>query len=146
MRRGAVLANVAALGLSGCGGGSLSISDLRSDAAKICAAASAQTQRIPTPTSPSGGAAFLARGDTAIAAELKRLQALRPPSDAADAYASALSASAGELRELRATIGQLSRGGDPTTALKTLQRRLAPLEARANAAWQTLEISACQDR
>jgi hypothetical protein len=37
----------------------------------------------------------------------------------------------------------LRAGHDPVNEIKTLQRRLAPLETTANAAWRTLRMSAC---
>jgi hypothetical protein len=146
MRRAGGLAVLAALALSGCGSSSLSSTQLRGDATRICTATTQLTDRIPTPTSPGGATSFLTRGETAIAAEVKALTRLHPPSNLAAVYATAVGASDAELRSLRTTVRQLGRGSDPATAIKSLQRRLAPLEARANAAWQNLGISACVNR
>jgi hypothetical protein len=146
IRRAIMPAVLATLVLCGCGGSSLSMAQLRSDANRFCTDASQQTDRIPTPTSPTGGAAFLKRGDAAIATELRRLRMLRPPSDAADVYSSALDVSSAELASLRTTVGQLDRGGDPAGTITSLQHRLRHMESRANAAWHSLAISACVDR
>jgi hypothetical protein len=146
MRRGAVIATLAALALGGCGSSSLSNTQLSRDASRICATANRHTDRIPTPTSTADSATFLARGAAALGPELKGLRALRPPSDLAPVYATALSASAAELSALRATARQLKRGDDPVSAIQTLQRRLAPIESRGDDAWHTLGISACLSR
>jgi hypothetical protein len=141
-----VIAALAALVLGGCGSSSLSNTQLSQDASRICATANRRTARIPTPTATAGGAAFLARGAAALGPELTGLRALRAPSDLAPVYATALSASAAELSALRATARQLKRGDDPVSAIRTLQRRLAPIESRGDDAWQTLKISACLSR
>jgi hypothetical protein len=141
-----VIATLAALALGGCGSSSLSNTQLSRDASRICAAADRHTDRIPTPTSTADSATFLARGAAALGPELKGLRALRPPSDLAPVYATALSGSAAELSALRATARQLKRGDDPVSAIRTLQRRLTPMESRADDAWHTLKISACVSR
>jgi hypothetical protein len=141
-----VIATLAALALGGCGSSSLSNTQLSRDASRICAAANRHTDRIPTPTSTADSATFLARGAAALGPELKGLRALRPPSDLAPVYATALSGSAAELSALRATARQLKRGDDPVSAIRTLQRRLTPMESRADDAWHTLKISACVSR
>ena len=73
-------------------------------------------------------------------AELRRLQ---PPSEQAGAYSTALDATAREVNLLVATVHGLDRGADPLSAIKTLQRRLTPVEAHNDAAWQTLGVTAC---
>jgi len=45
-----------------------------------------------------------------------------------------------------ATARFLRRGADPVSAVKTLQRRLAPTESAEDAAWHTLDIPACAVR
>ena len=122
------------------------MTQLRSDATRICTTTTRQTDRIPTPTSPGGATSFLRRGEAAITTEVKQLGTLRPPANVAAVYASALRASGAELRSFRRTVDQLNRGRDPATAIKSLQRGLAPLEARANTAWHTLGTSACLNR
>jgi hypothetical protein len=146
VRRGAAIATLAALVLGGCGSSSLSNTQLSRDASRICTTANRRTDHISAPTSTAASATFLARGAAALGPELKGLRALRPPSHLAPVYATALSASAAELSALRATVRQLDRGDDPVTAIRTLQRQLAPIESRADDAWQTLKISACLSR
>jgi len=146
MRRGAVLASLAALALCGCGRSSLSSAQLRQDATRICATARRQTDRIATPTSPAQSAQFLAQGAAALRPELKALAALRPPSDLARVYAAALSASSAELIALSATARHVDVGDDPVSAISSLAHRLGPMESRANAAWHSLAIPACVNR
>jgi hypothetical protein len=146
MRRDAVLATVVGLALCGCGSSSLSKTQLHDQATRICTTADRRTNRIPTPSSPAGGATFLAQGAAALTPELKGLEVLRPPRDVAHVYSTALRASSAELSALRATLAQLDRGGDPVSSIRALQHKLAPMEARANGAWQTLAISACVNR
>ncbi len=88
MRRAGSVAAAAVLALAGCGGsGRLSGDQLRSRATALCAAAGRQTDRIPTPSSPAGGASFLKRGISVLEPELKRLKTLRPTDDLAQVYA-----------------------------------------------------------
>jgi len=141
-----VLASLAVLALCGCGSSSLSSTQLRQDATRICATASRRTDRIATPTSPAQSGQFLAQGAAALEPQLKALTALRPPSDAARVYATALRADSAELSALRATARQLDVGDDPVSAISSLQRRLGPIESRANAAWHSLAIPACVNR
>jgi hypothetical protein len=147
MRRGGVIAVLlCALALGGCGSSSLSTTQLSRDASRICTTANQHTDRIPAPTSSAGSARFLAQGAAALSPELTGLRALRPPSDLAPVYATAIGASARELSALRVTARQLTGGDDPVSAIRTLQRRLAPLESRGDDAWRTLKISACLNR
>lgn len=146
MNRRALVTVLVVLGAGGCGSGSLSGTQLRSQATRACQTADGQTDRIPTPTSPDGGVAFLKRGIAALAPELVRLRALRPPSDLAQVYSTAISASSDELRALRATVRGLEADGDPVIAIKTLEQKLAPMESQASGAWQALEVPACVNR
>ena len=144
MKLGAPLALVSlALALTGCGSSSLSATQLRSGAGRICAIAQRRTARIPTPTAPSGGARYLGRGIAALNPELVALRTLHPPSDMAPDYRAALAATAAEVRALRSTVKGLRAGNDPVVAIKILQQRLAPLETRAGAAWRSLNLPVC---
>ena len=78
--------------------------------------------------------------------ELAGLQRLRPPSEQADEYTAAVDALDRELTILVVTVHDLDRGADPLRAIKALQRRLAPIEAREDAAWRTLGVPACVNR
>ena len=146
MTRVAALMTVAALALCGCGATSLSANQLRSQAARLCTATTRQINRIPTPTSPAGGAQFLRIGLAALTPELQALRTLRPPGDLAHDYSTALTTTARELAALHSTLRVLEGGGDPVILIKALQRRLRPLEARANGAWRALKIDACVNR
>jgi hypothetical protein len=146
MTRALILASLAALSICACGSSSLSLQQLRSQASRPCRVATRELDRVATPSSPEGEAQFLRRGIGALAPELRALRSLRPPSDLAHDFADALGASAGELAALRESAHRLATGGDPVVSIKTLQVRLAPLEAKANGAWAALAIPACTSR
>jgi len=135
---------VAAVLLAGCGSSTLTDTQLRSRATRICRLAQARTDRIATPTLPSQGARFLGRGIAALAPELTSLQRLRAPTHLAGDYRDALRSTGAELAALRSTLKGLRTGNDPVVAIKTLQQQLDPAEARARRAWTTLELPACQ--
>ena len=47
---------------------------------------------------------------------------------------------------LRSAVKGLKTGGDPVVEIKSLQHRLAPLEARADDAWRSVDVDACVTR
>lgn len=145
-RAGAVLAIVAALAIAACGGSRTSLDGLRAAATRICLQAGAQTDRIPPPRVPADTADFLRLGVAELTPELARLRALRPPAGDAGDYSAALSAFARELGILRTTSAGLDRGDDPVSTIKTLQKRLAPVESDEDAAWRELQVPACLSR
>jgi hypothetical protein len=132
-----------ALALAGCGAASPSLTRLRKEATRICTRALSQGARIQPPPAVTATATFLRRGTDVLRQELAALGALRPPAELAPAYAAALDVERRELGVLSATVGELDRGADPVSTIKTLQRRLAPLETKGAAAWQTLDVPAC---
>ena len=133
-----------ALAVAGCGGGdSLSAKDLRTGATAICAAARAQTNRIPAPASPAGATVFLTRGVTVLKTERSQLQTLKPPDDLKQTWTTAMGAFSRRLAALSTTARDLAGGDDPVTAMKTLQEKLTPIEAREDDAWQQLAVPAC---
>ncbi len=142
----AVLASVAALAIAGCGGASESVKQLRAQAGRVCTRALDAGALIEAPAIPAGTMAFLRRGIAVLRPELADLRTLRAPSEQAVAYSSALGALARELTILTAMAHDLDRGADPLSAIKTLQRRLAPVEAGEDAAWRTLDVPACVNR
>jgi hypothetical protein len=142
----AVVETVAALALAGCGGSSASISHFRTQAGRVCARALAQDVRIAPPARQAATAAFLRRGIGVLRPELAELRTLRAPGAQAGAYLAALSSLARELTILTSTVHDLDRGADPLPTIKTLQRKLAPVEADGDAAWRTLGIPACVHR
>jgi hypothetical protein len=143
MTRRAAAAGVVALVLSSCATASPSMSRLHSEATRVCDRARALGARIRAPAIPAQTTAFLRRGVAVLRPELAELRRLQAPSTEAGAYAVALGAMAQELSLLSATVEGLDRGADPLTAIKTLQRRLTPVEANNDAAWQTLGVPAC---
>jgi hypothetical protein len=89
---------------------------------------------------------FLRRGIAVLRRELASLRTLRAPSEHAGAYSAALGSLAHELAILTTTARDLDRGAGPLTTVKTLQHRLAPVEAWGDAAWRTLGVPACVNR
>lgn len=145
-KRQVTAALTAALVMGGCGSPPLSTSQLRAGASRPCLVARRQADRIPTPGSPAGGVAFLKGGIAALRPELASLRRLRAPSDLARDYATALAALSSELDALAATARELDQGYDAVIAIKTLQRRLAPIESERNGAMRALGIPACVSR
>jgi hypothetical protein len=109
----------------------------------VCTQAIAAGARLRPPASASDTAAFLRRGTAVVRPELASLRALRPPAAEAATYSAALRADERELSVLDATLHELDQGADPLSAIKTLQHRLAALEANDVAAWRTLDVPAC---
>jgi hypothetical protein len=149
VRRGALLAGAVSLAsfvVSGCGAGTLSMSDLRTQATHVCVSAQAQTSRIPTPASPAAADAFLRQGVRVLSPELVALRALKPPASIAEVYSTALLAFSRKLGALSGTLNRLGRGADPVGAVQMLEHRLAPIESAEDGAWQALQIPACVNR
>jgi hypothetical protein len=141
MATGAVV--IAGLLLAGCGSTPLSVKALISRASVVCDRATLRTDRIPTPTTPAGGKRFLSRGAASLETELTTLRRLRPRASESQSYKTALAATSQIVDELQAAARTLAHGGDPIDTIKALQRRLAPLEVRADNAWNQLDIPAC---
>jgi hypothetical protein len=129
--------------VTGCGSSSLSTAALRTRATRICRAANARAARIPTPALPDESAAFLRQSVTTLGAEHTALRRLRPTAEARPVYTEALDQFGQEIALLRDALTGLTHGGDPVSTVATLQRHLAPLEVKENAAWDKLEIGAC---
>jgi hypothetical protein len=138
-----LLAAIAAVALAGCGSSSLSSSELRAQATRVCSLANARTARIPTPAAPDGTVVFLKRGIAALRPELAGLRALHPPKDAAEVYSASLSAFAKKVTALKDTIHSIGGGEDPLLAMKALQAEVGPLESQEDGGWKALELSAC---
>ncbi len=137
------LAAAVALAVPGCGAPSPTLVSLRAQAARVCAEAQARSAEIKPPAVPAQTAAFLRRGIAVLRTELAALRTLRVPREQSGAYSTALGSLARELTILTGTAHDLDRGADPLTAIKTLQRRLAPVETTGDAAWRTLGVPAC---
>jgi hypothetical protein len=145
-RRAVAPALALALAAAGCGGShSMSAQQLRSRAAQACTVATQRLDRIPAPTLPSQGAAFLRRGAAALRPELAALHALHPEGDLGERFGQARTATEQELTALESSLQGLKAGNDPVVTIKTLQAQLVPLQKRASAAWLALKIAACVD-
>jgi hypothetical protein len=146
MIRRVILAGVATLAVAGCAAASPTLGRLQAQATRVCTRALGQNVKITAPAVPAQTAAFVRRGIAVLRPELVRLRALRAPSKQAGAYSAALDSLARELAILTSTAHDLDRGADPLTTVKTLQHRLAPVEADNDAAWRTLGVPACVNR
>jgi hypothetical protein len=147
MSRRAMLVSAVALAVAGCGGSASStMARFRAQAARVCTRAHVQDARIAPPQVPAQTGAFLRRGIAVLASELANLRTLHPPREWVDAYSSALAALAHEITILTTTAHDLDHGADPLTTIKTVQHRLAPVEAAGDAAWRRLGIPACITR
>ena len=130
---------VAAVALAGCGGSSLSPSQLRAVATRSCTLTARQLDRIATPASVAAGDRFLYQGAHALGREVSELRALH----ATGTFGEAVRITGDELSDLDFTVHGLRAGNDPVVAIKTLQARLGPLEQRADQAWSSLRVKAC---
>jgi hypothetical protein len=146
MRPRAVAAGVCALALAGCGGSSPTLARLQAQASRVCTRAVAAGAEIAAPAAPAHTSAFLRKGIATLRPELASLRTLRAPTAQGSTYAAALQSLARELTILSGTVHDLDRGADPLTTMKTLQRRLAPVESDDDAAWRTLGVPACVNR
>jgi hypothetical protein len=149
MRRAVVLPGLLMLAFMGCGGAaknSLSASDLRTQATRLCTIARKQTDRIAAPTGPATAAAFLNNGLAVLDPELAALRQLHPSGDLGQVYTTAIDAFARKVNALRTAAAKLAGNGDPVVTMKSLEQQLAPLEEEENGAWQALEIPACLNR
>lgn len=143
MRCLALLSLIAAVFLAGCGSKSLSGGQLHAQASQLCSLASARTDRIPTPGSPAGSAAFLEQGIVVLTPELTRLRALRPPEDVANVYSATVGLFAQQLRYMKRAAHDIADGDDGVSIMKGLQLKLRPLESQENGGWQALELPEC---
>ncbi len=147
MRRALPIPFLAALALAGCGGGSsVSSTQLRNEAARVCTSANAQMTLIPTPQSPAAAEAFLKRGISVLRPELTNLQTLKAPDDIAKVWNISLDAFSSKLSALSATAHRIETGADPVSEMQSLQAQLAPLESTEDGAWQALGVQACVNR
>jgi hypothetical protein len=132
--------------LAGCGSSSLSDRDLRNDAGVVCKTAGVRLGRVSAPATPSDGLKFLRHGAAALGPELVELRKLAPSGDLAGRYDAATGQFADALTAVRAAITRLQHGGDPVSEFQALERQLAPILARENEDWNSLQISACVNR
>jgi len=134
------------LGLAGCGSNTLTAKELRSRANLVCATALRRSDRIATPKSNAGGAAFLDHGITVFGPELAALRKLVPPHSLAGTYRTALGDSTQQLDALIATDHNLGSGGDPVVAIKQLDVELngaGAIDVRDLQAWRAVGVPIC---
>jgi hypothetical protein len=143
MIRRAAAASALALAVANCGATPPSMARLQNQATRVCDQARARGAAIRAPAVPAQTGAFLKKGLALIRPELAALRRLQPPRGDAGAYSAAVGAMTREVNLLSSTAKALDRGADPLSAIKTLQRRLTPVEADDDAAWQTLGVPAC---
>jgi hypothetical protein len=129
--------------VAGCGSSSLSALQLRAGARRACVTARVRLSKVPTPTEPTGGTAFLRQGIAGLAPELVALDRLHPTGELAVQYGRARVATEAEVHALQSSLKGLKAGNDPVVAIKTLQQQLVPLERTAAQAWEALGIPAC---
>lgn len=142
----AVGALTAALGLAGCGDGSLSADQLRSRAGAICTRTANATDRIPVPSSPEEGVRFLRAGIARLGPAHRRLGHLEAPQDLRTGYARAVALGGMELALIEANANAIDHGADAIDTFHRLQAQLTPLTDREDAYWRALEIPACVRR
>ncbi|MBV9802635.1 MAG: hypothetical protein JO130_05570 [Solirubrobacterales bacterium] len=149
IRRGVValaVSGVVALAMGGCGSSSPTVARFVAQASRICTRALDQGARIAPPAVPAQTGAFLRRGITTLTGELADLRALQVPHAQAGTYGAAVDSLTQALLILTARVHALDRGADPVPTVKSLQRQLAQVEARGDAAWRTLGVPACVTR
>ncbi len=146
MIRRAILAGVVALAVAGCGSTSPTEARLVAQASRICAQADDQGARIAPPAIPARTGAFLRRGIATLTGELADLRGLPVPHAQAGTYSTAVDSLTQELLILTGRVHDLDRGADPVPTVKALQRQLAPVEAKSDAAWRTLGVPECVTR
>jgi hypothetical protein len=137
---------LAALALGGCGETSLSAAQLRTQASKICAQASARSDRVPPPSGPEQGERFLREGIAALRPAAKALAQLEPPSDLRESYRQAVQLNAQALALIERHERAIARGEDAAAEFNALQLALDRIVPIERSTWQALQISACAPR
>lgn len=149
MRRSGILLTIlplAALALAGCGETSLTASQLRTQATKICTRASARTDRIALPSGSEQGERFLREGIAVLRPAAQALQALKPPSDLRESYAQAVQLNAQALALIERHERAIARGEDAAGEFRALQAALDRVIPIERSTWQALQIPACVAR
>lgn len=148
MRRAAIALPLllAGLPLAGCGAATLSASDLRAQATRICTRANAATRRIPAPSDPDHAERFLREGVAALRPAAQALRRLQPPAELKESYAQAVTLNAQAVALVERRERAIARGEDAPTAFSDLQAALDPITRIEDATWQALQIPACVTR
>jgi hypothetical protein len=143
---GAILLVLILLIARGCGDGSLSERELRTQASAICTRANAATDRIAVPNAPLGGERFLAEGLVLMRPAIVRLRALKAPEQLRERYEHAVAASQRQLDLITRSLSEIRAGTDTIDGFRLLQQELEPVSNQANANWNALRIPACVSR
>jgi len=131
------------LALAGCGSTPLSLIQLRARAGAICTVSERRAAAIRAPRSPARAGAFLVAGIRTLEPEVRQLARLSAPAGTRSLYRGAIASVRAELSTLRGAVASLRAGGAASDVFGALERRLAPLERRADGAWRALGMPAC---
>jgi hypothetical protein len=132
--------------LGGCAETSLSASQLRSQASRICARAQARANRIALPSDPEQGERFLRAGIAALRPAARALERLKPPADLKESYGQAVGLNAQALALIERHERAIASGEDAAGAFHALQAALDPVTRIEASTWRALQIPACVPR
>jgi hypothetical protein len=144
-----LFALLGSLALAACGGDdSLSETEYRAEAKKICQDADRATAAVREPTRATADAIvdYFERLLKANEQSTESFNGLEPPESLEDAHADALKANRDGVREVRRVIAELKDDGDPRQVLTSAQERLQRLSADAANAAQRLGVPECADQ
>src|SRR5947209_15616120 len=110
--RSAGLALLAAAMLTGCGGVSASLRNLRQDAGRIGRHTNRAFDPLPALPSQEQAASYLSTGMARLTTQLSKLRRLSTPHDVADVYGAALGVLGQQLIVLRRAVTAIQRGQD----------------------------------
>jgi hypothetical protein len=142
-----LLAGLAAA-LVACGGeDSMSTSEYRAEAKRICTDAQKQTQAIEQPTraTPDAISDYFRRVLAANEKTTESFRKLDPPENLSDAHADALRVNDEAAKSVRGVVREIEGGGDPREVLTEAQSRLEQLSRESGDAAKRLGVPACAD-
>ena len=144
MRKGLVT-SLLAVALVGCGSDSLSESEYRAEARKICADADKATDAVQRPTRTTNEA--IADYFTRLLAVNKKTSEefaeLEPPDTLQDAHDDALAANRDGVEEVERLVKELRGGGEARALLQDAQGKLTSLSRRSGDAARRLGVPEC---
>ena len=140
-----LLAIAALGGLSACGGESMTASEYRAAAKKVCTDSQQATDAVERPqrATTDSIADYLQRLLEANERTTDRFGELDPPEKLAKAHAEVLKVNEEGADEVRAIIKRLKSGEDPAQVLQAATGPLRQLNERSNAAAKKLGVAAC---
>ena len=143
-----VLTLAATTALLACGGDdSMSTSEYRAEAKKICTDADKATERVEEPTKATADAIsdYFKRLLKANENTTKRFESLDPPEELQKAHDDALAANEAGVKEVERVVSELDKGGDPREVLTDAQTRLQDLSKKSGDAAKRLGVPECAD-